>query len=181
MTVRPKARSRTIYLARRCDLLDAVRLGGSFLFNVGPKEDGSIDEREGHVLAEIGEWMRVHGEAVYGTRPQRIYNLAAGRVQGAVFHYGMWTCKGRTAYLTIFRYPGGELVISKVGPKVLSATLLTTGQPLELVPLSNSRTLLRGLPSEPPDPLAPVVRVEFESEPYELTTTGAEWLDGTFA
>ncbi len=161
------------------NLIDAVRLGGNLLFNVGPKPDGSIDDREGSVLRQIGEWMAKHGEAVYGTRPEGIYDLSRDHVQGPMFHYGMWTCRGRTAYLTLFYYPGDGLVVSKLGPKLRSATLLTTGDELAVEEISNGRTLITGLPADPPDPIAPVVKVEFEGPPYAVTSIGAEWLDGT--
>jgi len=161
------------------NLMDAVRLGGNFLFNVGPRADGSIDDREGRILDEIGRWMAKHGEAVYGTRPTGVYPLR-GRVQGPMYHYGMWTCKGATGYFAMFYYPGSELVISKIAPRPVSARLLGDERPLELVPASNGRTVVKGLPETPPDPLAPVLRVEFEAPPKAVTALDARWLDGTF-
>jgi len=161
-------------------LLDAVRLGGNFLFNVGPDARGYVDGREAAVLEQIGRWFAKHGEAVYGTAPAEIYNLKAGHVQGAMYHYGMWTCRGNSAYFSMFRYPGSELVISKIAPKPTSAVLLTTGKKLALEPLSNSRTLVSGLPETPPDPLAPVIKVEFEHPPKAIETPGAGWLSGSF-
>jgi alpha-L-fucosidase len=162
------------------NLVDAVRLGGNFLFNVGPGPDGYLDDREGSVLEGIGRWMARHGQAVYGTRPQRIYDLSAGREQGPCFHYGMFTCKGSTAWLVLFYYPGSELVISKVAPAIRSAHLLTTGRELTVEPAANRRWRLTGLPQEPPDPLAPVVQIEFEGPPHALNDRGAGWLAGRF-
>ena len=163
------------------NLMDAVRLGGNFLFNVGPRPDGEIDARETDVLEQIGKWMEIHTSAVHDTRPEKIYDLSKGRVQGPMFQYGMWTCRENTGYLTLFYYPGEELVISKIGPAVRSARLLTTGQELSVAPISNGRTLVKGLPAAPPDPLAPVVEVEFEGVPYALEHPGAEWLDGAWS
>ena len=163
------------------NLIDAVRLGGNFLLNVGPRPDGSIDAREGAVLGQIGAWLRTHGEAVYETRPEGIYDLSRGRVQGPMFHYGMWTCKGTTAYCTLFYYPGEALVVSKIAPRPRSAVLLTTGAPLDVEQLSNGRSRIRGLPAASPDPLAAVVKVEFDAPPCAVTSFGAEWLDGGFA
>jgi alpha-L-fucosidase len=37
------------------------------LLNVGPKPDGSISDEETAILREIGEWLKVNGEAIYGT------------------------------------------------------------------------------------------------------------------
>lgn len=160
------------------NLVDAVRLGGNFLFNVGPRADGMVDHREKDVLLQLGEWLDRHGEAIYGTEPEAIYRKGGGRVQGPMFHYGMWTCRGRTGYLTLFYYPGEELVVSKIGPEIVSAELLTTGTELELQSISNGRTLITGLPAHPPGNLAPVLKVEFKGAPCAEDLPGAEWLDG---
>jgi hypothetical protein len=137
-----------------------------------------VDDRERDVLLQIGTWLDRHGEAIYGTEPEEIYRRGRGRVQGPMFQYGMWTCRGRTGYLTLFYYPGEELVVSKVGPEILSARLLTTGQPLDIEPVSNGRTLIRGLPARPPGRLAAVVEVEFKGTPHASIPRGAGWLDG---
>jgi len=51
-----------------CDLVDIVSKNGSLLLNVGPKSDGTISPEDTHVLKEIGKWMKVNGEGIYGTR-----------------------------------------------------------------------------------------------------------------
>ncbi len=43
--------------------------GGNFLLNIGPMADGTVLEYEQEVLRNIGRWMKVHGEAIYGTKP----------------------------------------------------------------------------------------------------------------
>jgi len=50
-------------------LTDIVSKNGCLLLNVGPNADGSIPERAEKMLVEIGAWLRVNGEAIYGTRP----------------------------------------------------------------------------------------------------------------
>ena len=49
--------------------MDIVAKGGNFLLNVGPGPDGEIDPEALDRLREIGEWMKVNSEAIYGTRP----------------------------------------------------------------------------------------------------------------
>ncbi|MDX1682745.1 MAG: alpha-L-fucosidase, partial [Phycisphaeraceae bacterium] len=139
-------------------LVDAVRQGGNFLFNVGPDADGYIDDREGQVFDAVGRWLGRHGEAIYNTRLTGIYPTG-GRVQGPGSQYGMWTGRGRQTYFTLFYYPGDPLIISKVAGTIESARCLTTDQPLDVKPLSNRRWEIGGLPDDPPDPLAPVVEV----------------------
>ncbi len=54
-----------------CDLVDIVSKNGMLLINVGPKPDGTITEEETKVLEELGEWMDINGEGIYGTVPWR--------------------------------------------------------------------------------------------------------------
>lgn len=49
-------------------LADLVARGGNLLLNVGPTADGRIPEVMQDRLKEIGDWLKVNGEAIYGTR-----------------------------------------------------------------------------------------------------------------
>jgi len=59
-------------------LVDIVAKGGNFLLNIGPTADGELPPPSLERLAEIGRWMRVNGEAIYGTRAVAPYKQ--GRV-----------------------------------------------------------------------------------------------------
>ena len=50
-------------------MCDIVSKGGKFLINIGPAPDGSIVEADRETLLEIGKWLDVNGEAIYGTEP----------------------------------------------------------------------------------------------------------------
>ncbi|MBR0395815.1 MAG: alpha-L-fucosidase [Clostridiales bacterium] len=56
-----------------CDLVDIVSKNGMLLINVGPKPDGTITDEETAVLEEIGEWMKINGEGIYGTMPWQVF------------------------------------------------------------------------------------------------------------
>lgn len=54
-------------------LVEVVAKGGNLLLNVGPQPDGRLPEEAVARLREVGAWMRVNGEAIYGTRPLAPY------------------------------------------------------------------------------------------------------------
>lgn len=54
-------------------LVDTVAKNGNLLLNVGPESDGTIPEQAHTVLLEIGSWLRINGEAIYGTRPFAVF------------------------------------------------------------------------------------------------------------
>lgn len=50
------------------DLVDIVSKNGNLLLNIGPKPDGTIPQEQQDILLAIGDWLKVNGEAIYGTR-----------------------------------------------------------------------------------------------------------------
>jgi alpha-L-fucosidase len=55
-------------------LIQTRAKGGNFLLNVGPKPNGELPIEEEERLREIGLWMFVNGDAIYGVRPWVITN-----------------------------------------------------------------------------------------------------------
>ena len=69
-------------------LVDIVGKGGNFLLNVGPQPTGELPPVAVQRMKEIGAWMKVNGEAIYGTRPIAPYK------EGQV----VFTQKGKWVY-----------------------------------------------------------------------------------
>ena len=68
------------------DLIDITSKNGALLLNVGPRADGTIPEAEATILRRVGDWLAVNGEAIYGTRPWKVFGEGPTDVVGGSFN-----------------------------------------------------------------------------------------------
>jgi alpha-L-fucosidase len=68
------------------ELVDIVSKNGNLLLNVGPRADGTIPDEVQQILLEVGAWLKVNGEAIYGTRPWTVYGGGPTKVASGAFH-----------------------------------------------------------------------------------------------
>ena len=135
-------------------LVTATSGGGNYLLNIGPKPDGTVEPELVSRLKEIGKWMRVNGESIYGSE-----RIPPGFGAGIL---GIATAKGNIAYFHIFRWPGEVTTIPGIKNNVLSARILATGKKIKFEKKDNGLLILKGLSKNPPDKYDTVIKVELE-------------------
>lgn len=71
-----------------CDLVDIVSKNGNLLINAGPKPDGTITDEETAVLLEMGRWLEINGEGIYGTTFWQRFGEGEVNTEGGYFSDG---------------------------------------------------------------------------------------------
>ncbi len=99
--------------------IDIVCKNGNLLLNVPIKADGTLDEQTTTILEEMGEWMAINGEAIYGTRPW--YMFGEGPTNEIPRHVIespytkadiRYNTKGDVLYAFILDWPGGNETVT---------------------------------------------------------------------
>jgi alpha-L-fucosidase len=147
------------------NLIDIASKGGNFLLNVGPTSEGEFPAESVDLLAKIGTWMKINGEAVYGTTAS----------PWGLFEWGRCTKKatknGTSLYFSVFQWPAdGKIVIPEFKKSIVSAKLLANGSRIK-ASVSKDGVLTLTLPVAAPDPIASVIRVDvrgkIENQPLQ--------------
>ena len=131
------------------NLVDIASKGGNYLLNVGPTSEGLIPDASIERLQQIGTWLKVNGEAVYGTKASPFTYLRWGRV----------TQKANKMYLHVFDWPAdGKLKLPLNNP-IANAYLLADKKTKIKSGREGIYATLQ-LPKNAPDTLATVIAIE---------------------
>jgi alpha-L-fucosidase len=156
-------------------LVDIVSKNGNLLLNIGPRSDGTIPAEVQQVLRDVGAWLAVNGDAIYGTRPWKLYGEGPTKVAAGSFHDTdtasytaedfRFTTKGNDLYIVELGWPTkNEAVIQSLGTtvgasKIESVRLLSSNATLKFEQQADGLHLQ--LPAEAPGKYAYAYRVSF--------------------
>ncbi|MHB9026497.1 MAG: alpha-L-fucosidase [Armatimonadota bacterium] len=139
-------------------LVSCAVQGGNLLLNIGPRPDGSVPEQQVSRMEALGDWLKIHGESIYGVE----------RLPDCFFNSGRVTRKGQRLYFHTFYWPGSTLRLPRLSADTLQgapgkarvqAQVLTTGQPAQ-ARWEGDMLLITDLPADPPDQADTVVAVD---------------------
>ncbi len=68
------------------NFIDIISKNGNLLLNVGLRGDGTLPENQAAVLKEMGRWLKINGEAVYGSRPWLVYGEGPTKITSGAFN-----------------------------------------------------------------------------------------------
>jgi alpha-L-fucosidase len=140
-------------------LINAAGNGGNLLLNVGPDRHGVIPENMEEKLKEMGDWLKINGEAIYETRPGPYpYQISWGSITQR-------EDEGNTnLYLNVLDWPkNGKFTLFGLENKVLSASLLATGEKIGVTSKFDANTgqniITLNIPKKQPDKYVSVIKL----------------------
>jgi alpha-L-fucosidase len=152
------------------NLVDIASKGGNYLLNVGPTSEGLIPEPSVERLQAVGAWMKVNGEAIYGTTASPFpLGLPWGRCTKKI------TADGTTLYLHVFNWPkDGKLVVPDLMNQAAKAYLLKPNwfgwhKKLQTANVTHTSTrepnVTISVPQNAPDKISSTIVLKLKGEP----------------
>lgn len=140
-------------------LIDNVSKNGCLLLNVAPDATGKFPDEVVKTLTEMGEWLSINGEAIYGTRPWIMCGQGPNSSKGKDFTDDRkraaftnedirFTLKGSTIYAIVMGWPDGQTVVRNLPPnfypcEIENISMLGSSEPIKWSVQNNDLILSR--------------------------------------
>ena len=118
--------------------MGAAGRDANLLLNIGPRPDGTIQPEALKRLRAIGRWLDTYGPSIYRTRGGPITPR----------EWGVTTQRGDTVFVHVLEWRDRALAIPSFGRRILKATMLGTGETVDVAQRHGSITLTMPAPSE---------------------------------
>ena len=137
-------------------VVDVVSDNGNIEFNLGPKADGTLAAFEVERLEAMGQWLKVNGEAIYGTVKSPLGAQSFGRTT--------YAADAGRLYVHVYEWPeDGELIVT--GAKVTPTRAWLLARPEATVDWEVVDGGLRlRVEGTAPDEAVSVIAIEYEGE-----------------
>jgi alpha-L-fucosidase len=159
------------------NLVDIASKGGNYLLNVGPTSEGLIPGPSIERLKAVGAWMKVNGDAIYGTTASPFKRLSWGRCTKKV------SGDETTLYLHVFNWPtNGCMVVPGLENQVIEAHLLKSnwlGRHKQLATTSDTNGVTISIPKNAPDKISSTVVLVVKGTPKIAVTPIFQESDGS--
>lgn len=153
-------------------LIKVVSRGGNYLLNIGPRGDGTVVPYEAQVLKGIGNWLRINGDAVYGTTANPFPES---------YEWGEITASGNTIFLILSGEPAATIDLPVRSGKIVQVRMLSNHQ-MKLPFRNRKNSVSINIPEAAyAQPDIQVIAAEFTSDfkphPGRITDAGLTWLE----
>ncbi|MDR1525093.1 MAG: alpha-L-fucosidase [Tannerella sp.] len=129
------------------DLIDIVSKNGNLLLNIGPRADGTITDEQKDILRSIGKWLKVNGDAIYGTRCWKKSgegdaeptkgSFTDNRATAYTARDIRFTVKGNDLYVIVLNWDDAGVFVKSLdkaavsGTKIINVSLLGSGEEIK--------------------------------------------------
>lgn len=136
-------------------LASAASRGGNLLMNIGPKGDGTLDEKDIAILNGIGKWMDKNSESIYGTERSTL----------PLQSWGVSTTQNNKIYLHVFQWPkDGKLYVGGLQSAIDKAYLLANPKTAFSINRINEKDIYINVSKAAPDTVNTVVVLDIKND-----------------